>query len=179
MIINKKRNGAESVAPERRHGLSAFEEFEGSEKSDKVTDDLYAPDTYLTSKEYGVPSVLLNFELNFDHMLEEFFSKANPDEFNTSFLDATINRLEAEALASLDIQRNEHLFGGIPHILMAWKQGQADYEGMRKRVRQELEEVEDDILEYKRIRYKGTSLEGYASRFHKTVFNDSTNRKEN
>lgn len=176
-MINRKKTGTKNAAPERRHGLSAFEEFEGSEKTLKVTDDLYAPSTYLTTKEYGVPSVLLNFEQNFEPMLEEFFSKVNPDEFNTSFLDATLKRLEAEALASLEIQRSEHLCSGIPSILMAWKQGNTDYSGLMKQLRQELEEVEDDIQEYLQIRYKGTCLEKHL--FHKTVFDDSPNRKEN
>lgn len=170
---NSKKPRTKNAAPERRHGLSAFEEFEGSEKTLKVNDDLYAPSAYLTTKEYGVPSVLLNFEQNFDSMLEAFFSKANPDEFNTSFLDATLKRLEAEALASLEIQHCEHLRSGIPGILMAWKQGKTDYSGLMKQVRQELEEVEDDLQEYLRIRYKGTCLAEH--QFHKTVFDDCPN----
>lgn len=171
MIINNRKS--KETAPERRHGLSDFEEFEGSERTHKVTDDIYAPENYLTTKEYGVPSCLLNFEANLDRTLQEFFSQAKPDEFNSSFIDATIRRLEAESLASLDIQRNEHRNSGIPGILMAWHRGETDFKEMKKRINRELDEVEEDLQEYLRIFYKGTSLENRYQSFH------FTNRKEN
>ena len=154
----KKRKHTECEEPETKRGLTDFEEFEGSDRSHPAT-DLYAPDSYLITKEYGIPSVLLNFEANYDHMLQEFFSRANPDEFNTSFIDATLACLEAEALASLELQRHEHQLNETPYALMAWKRGKADYMGMKKQAELELAEVEKDITKYKEILHRGTSLE--------------------
>lgn len=142
---NLFRSKQQPSEPAAKRGLSNFEEFEGSDTSIAVKNAPHAPDRYLVTKEYGIPSVLINFESNFEQRILSFFEKAKPDEFNQGFLDATIQCLEAESLASLALQRSEHLGGQLPLISLTWLQGKTDYSTMKADLERELAEVEAEI----------------------------------
>lgn len=142
-LKNLFRGGSDKPALKR--GLSGFEEFEGSDTSIAIENAPHAPDKYLVTKEYGIPSVLINYELTFEQRVLDFFAKAKPDEFNQGFLDASIKCLEAESLASLALQRGEHLSGQLPLISLTWAQGKTDYSNMKADLERELKEVEAEI----------------------------------
>ena len=141
-------------------GKKPFEEFEGSEKSRDVLKQPYSPENYLITKEYEIPSVLVRYKVNFDQRVRDYVRKTSPDEFNTTIFDAEISMIEAEAQASLALQRTEHVCGQLAHMETTWKMGKKDYNAMKAHHEKELKEVEAEIAAYKSIVYKGTPLAG-------------------
>lgn len=157
MKNKEMKNNMNETKPSKK----PFEEFEGSDKSKAVgqNDHAYAPDVYLILKEYEMPSVLVEFEEKLEQIVLEFIQKGNPDEYNTSFLDARLRMLEAEALASLALQRNEHINGQFMVITDTHRQGKVDYKVWRANLERELKELEAEIAAYRGAIFRGTPLE--------------------
>ena len=69
---------------------------------------MYAPNMGLMPKEYQISPQLNDLEKRFKEMCESFLTKSNPDEFNSSYMDAVIERICVDAIRFVKVQRCDH-----------------------------------------------------------------------
>lgn len=119
---------------------------------------MYAPNMGLAPKDYQLSPKLTELEETFEGICKAFLKEANPDMFNSSYMDAIIERTIAEALKFIRVQRCDHE-RLITENLMAMHKG--DYcVAMSKRELciADREENEKELMKYRRILWSGTSL---------------------
>lgn len=120
---------------------------------------MYAPNVGLMPKEYQISPELNDLEANFKKLCEDFLKKANPDEFNSSYMDAVIERICVDAISFIKVQRCDHE-RLIRKVLDIMHRG--DYIDARNKYQYFMEDKEENAKElrkYRRIYWAGTSLE--------------------
>lgn len=119
---------------------------------------MYAPNMGLMPKEYQISPQLNDLEKRFKEMCESFLTKSNPDEFNSSYMDAVIERICVDAIRFVKVQRCDHE-QLIMKALDAMHNG--DYSDAKNKLQYFLEDREANARElekYRRIYCAGTSL---------------------
>lgn len=119
----------------------------------------YAPNQGLSPKEYQVSVQFAQLETTFKALCMEFLSKSNPDEFNSTYMDATIERVCIEAIKFIKVQRCDHVYS-IRKLLNDTHSG--DYVKCKRRLedlKRDKEKNGMELRKYKAIYYKGTCLE--------------------
>ncbi len=120
---------------------------------------MYAPNQGLAPKEYRLSGQLNSLEVTFRDKCMDFINKSNPDMYNSSYMDAIIERVCIEAIKFVKIQRNDHI-QTIMKPLNDMHNG--DYIKCKRKLEDFKHDKEKNIKElnkYKRIYYIGTSLE--------------------
>ena len=69
---------------------------------------MYAPNMGLAPKDYQLSPKLTELEETFEGICKAFLKAANPDMFNSSYMDAIIERTIVEALKFIRVQRCDH-----------------------------------------------------------------------
>lgn len=120
---------------------------------------MYAPNQGLVPKEYQLSGQLNSLEVNFRDKCMNFINNSNPDLYNSSYMDAIIERVCMEAIKFVKIQRNDH-------IQTITKPLNDMHNGDCIKCKRKLEDFKHDkeknikeLNKYKRIYYAGTSLE--------------------
>lgn len=129
-----------------------------NEINDSVEIPMIAPNMGLRPKEYQISPQLNELERKFQSLCEEFLSKSNPDEFNSSYMDAVIERICIDAIKFIEVQRGDHE-QLILKVLESMHFG--DYIEAKKELQYFLEDRETNAREpekYRRILWHGTSL---------------------
>lgn len=148
----KKKSGADGFTEKRSI-------HDPNEVNTSVEIPMYAPNIGLMPKEYQISPQLNNLEINFKELCMDFLKKANPDEFNSSYMDAVIERICVDAISFLKVQRCDHE-RLIRKVLDVMHQG--DYVDARNKLQYFMEDKEENAKElrkYRRIYWAGTSLE--------------------
>ncbi len=119
---------------------------------------MYAPNQGLSPKEYQISAQLVQLEATFKTHCMEFLNKSNPDEYNSSYMDAVIERICVDAIKFVKVQRCDHVYS-IRKFLSNMHNG--DY----IKCKSKLEDFERDketnrakLNKYRTIYYHGTSL---------------------
>lgn len=129
-----------------------------NEINDSVEIPMIAPNMGLRPKEYQISPQLNELERKFQSLCEEFLSKSNPDEFNSSYMDAVIERICIDAIKFIEVQRGDHE-QLILKVLETMHYG--DYIEAKKELQYFLEDRETNarkLEKYRRILWHGTSL---------------------
>lgn len=153
MKKNMKKRSADSM-PAGKRSISNPNEI-----STSVEIPMYAPNMGLMPKEYQVSPQLHNLEVRFKELCEDFLSRSNPDEFNSSYMDAVIERMCVDAIRFIKVQRCDHE-QLIMKTLNAMHIG--DYSDAMNKLEYFLRDREENARElekYRRIYWSGTSLE--------------------
>ncbi len=119
---------------------------------------MYAPNMGLTPKEYQISQQLNDLEERFRDLCMEFLSKSNPDEFNSSYIDAVIERICIDAIRFVKVQRCDHI-RLIMKSLNAMHNG--DYSDAKNKLQfflSDREANEMELAKYRRIYCAGTSF---------------------
>lgn len=133
--------------------------YEPNEVNKTVEIPVYVPNQGLMPKEYQVSAKLNYLESNFKEICMEFLSKSNPDEYNSSYMDAIIERVCIDAIRYIELQRSDHETT-IVKLLDGMHRG--DYRKCVSKLeffKRDKEENEDKLCKYRKIYYHGTSLE--------------------
>lgn len=119
---------------------------------------MYAPNMGLAPKDYQLSPKLTELEETFEGICKAFLKAANPDMFNSSYMDAIIERTIVEALKFIRVQRCDHE-RLITENLMAMHKG--DYcvvMSKRELCIADREENEKALMKYRLILWSGTRL---------------------
>lgn len=119
---------------------------------------IYAPNQGLSPKEYQVSAQLVQLESDFKALCMEFLSKSNPDEYNSSYMDAVIERICIDAIKFIKVQRCDHVYS-IMKLLDEMHHG--DYIKCTSKLedfKRDKETNRAKLNKYKTIYYHGTSL---------------------
>ncbi|MDE6026286.1 MAG: hypothetical protein K2G45_12650 [Lachnospiraceae bacterium] len=146
----KMKNSVDSRATEKR-GINNINTL--------VEIPMYAPNMGLTPKEYQISPQLNDLEKRFKEECVEFLSKASPDEFNSSYMDAVIERICIDAIRFIKVQRCDHK-QLITKMLAVMHVG--DYCKAVKKLQVYLndrDKNERELKKWRRILWSGTSLE--------------------
>ena len=152
MKRNMKNNHADSNSAEKRRINSP------NEINTLVEIPMYPPNMGLTPKEYQISVQLDSLEKNFKELCEDFLRKSKPDEFNTSYMDAVIERICIDAISHVKVQRCDHV-QLIINALDTMHNG--DYVAAKNKLQLFLTDKEENARElkkYRRIYWSGTSL---------------------
>ena len=117
-----------------------------------------APNMGLAPKDYQLSPKLTELEETFEGICKAFLKAANPDMFNSSYMDAIIERTIVEALKFIRVQRCDHE-RLITENLMAMHKG--DYCVVMSKpetATSEREENEKALMKYRLILWSGTRL---------------------
>ncbi|MBR5800458.1 MAG: hypothetical protein IKY23_10410 [Lachnospiraceae bacterium] len=120
---------------------------------------MYAPNQGLSPKEYQISAQLAQLEATFKTHCMEFLSKSNPDLFNSSYMDAVIERICEDAIKFVKVQRCDHVYT-IMKLLNDMHDG--DYIKCKSKLADFKRDKETNLVKlnkYKKIYYHGTSLE--------------------
>lgn len=119
---------------------------------------VYAPNQGLSPKEYQISTQLAQLESSFETLCMDFLKKSNPDEYNSSYMDAVIERIGIDAIKFVKVQRCDHVYS-IVKLLDEMHMGD------HIKCTSKLENFKRDkginlakLNKYKRIYYHGTSL---------------------
>ncbi|MCR5236959.1 MAG: hypothetical protein K6E34_07125 [Lachnospiraceae bacterium] len=132
----------------------------GNNKSDidHVEIHHYAPGMDIT-KEYELPAGLREFMDNFESMCRNFIKATELDHNNGEFYDALIERKTLQALKDLELQRLEHV-QVFRDCIAAYRRGtKTKVEENLKTVLKDLEKTEKELVKYRNLYFKGTSME--------------------
>lgn len=99
---NMKKKSVDSRPTEKRSINSP------NEINTSVEIPMYAPNMGLMPKEYQISPQLNDLEKRFKELCESFLSKSKPDEFNSSYMDAVIERICIDAIRFVKVQRCDH-----------------------------------------------------------------------
>jgi len=119
---------------------------------------MYYPNLGLMPKEYQISPQLAELEKTFKEQCESFLSKSNPDEFNSSYMDAVIERICVDAIRFVKVQRADHE-ALIMKVLDAMHNG--DYSEAKDKLQYYLNDREKysrELEMYRRVYWSGTSL---------------------
>ena len=130
-----------------------------NEVNTQVEIPIQAPNIGIEPKDYQKSEILNDLASNFDGICFEFLSKANPDEFNSSYMDAVIDRSCIETIEFMRLQRSNHekLIKTVIHMMH-----QGDYDDAKFKLEDLLKDKEENErlkAKYRRICFEGTSLE--------------------
>lgn len=119
---------------------------------------VYAPNQGLAPKEYQVSAPLVELEESFKLHCMEFLGKSNPDEYNSSYMDAVIERIREDAIKFVRVQRCDHVYS-IKKLLNDMHDG--DYIKCKSKLedfKRDKEANRVKLNKYRAIYYQGTSL---------------------
>lgn len=119
---------------------------------------MYAPNLGLMPKEYQLSPQLYEFERNFKDVCMEFLTTAHPDQYNSSYMDAVIEKICDDAKCFVEVQRCDHE-RLITDVLHAMHDG--DLEGAKDRLQLLLSDKdcnEKELMKLRRIHWAGTSF---------------------
>lgn len=119
---------------------------------------VYAPNQGLFPKEYQISAQLAQLEAIFKMHCVEFLSNSNPDEYNSSYMDAVIERICVDAIKFIKVQRCDHVYT-IRKFLNDMHKG--DYVKCKRKLEDYKRDKEANSIKlkkYKEIYYHGTSL---------------------
>lgn len=151
----KKRMKKKSVDNEQLQKRSINDP---NEVNDTVEIPVYAPNLGLSPKEYQISPQLYSLEMNIQSICEEFLNKAKPDEFNSSYMDAIIERTCVECIKYIEVQRKDHerlIRGVLKHM------HDGDYTYAKNKLVQFVKDkecMERELRKLQRIYWKGTSM---------------------
>ncbi len=119
----------------------------------------YAPNAGLTPREYMLSDKLIELESVFEAKCKAFLSKANPDEYNGSYMDAIIQTIEREAKDYIMVQRADHI-----RIIMLPLNDTHVGDGIKcesklKQYEEELEKTKKELDIMKKVYHRGTIYE--------------------
>lgn len=123
-----------------------------------VSIPMYAPNIGLTPKEYQISPQLNDLEIGFKSLCIEFLSKANPDQFNSSYMDALIERVSLDCIKFIKVQRADHE-RLISDTLQVMYKG--DYCAAQNKLQYFLDDKEQNkklLSKLRKILWAGTSL---------------------
>ena len=154
MFRKKANDKTDTVTPKENRSINT-----PNEVNTQVEISSYAPNIRIEPKDYQKSEILNNLATNFDGICLNFLSKANPDEFNSSYMDAVIDRSCIEAIEFMKLQRSNHekLIKTIIHMMH-----QGDYDDATHKLEDLLKDKEENErlkAKYRMICFKGTSLE--------------------
>ena len=119
----------------------------------------YGPNQRLSPREYMLSPDFVNLENTFEERCRYFLSKANPDEFNGSYMDAVIECMGAEAAKYIAVQRADHI-NVIKRALHDMHIGdKIKCEAKLLQYRNSIEWVQNELIRLKKIYQRGTSYE--------------------
>lgn len=119
---------------------------------------IYAPNQGLSPKVYQISAQLAQLEGSFKTYCMEFLSKSNPDEYNSSYMDAVIDRICVDAIKFVKVQRCDHVYS-IMKLLNDMHNG--DYIKCKSKLEDFKRDKETNrvkLNKYRMIFYHGTSL---------------------
>ncbi len=120
---------------------------------------MYAPNMGIEPKEYQFSPDLNDLITRFQSICMEFLNKANPDEYNSTYMDAVIDRICLESIDFLEVQRIEHK-KLINKLIQAMHEGDLnDANNKLDQFLSDKEEIDRELTKYRRICWAGTSLE--------------------
>lgn len=130
---------------------------------DEINDSLeihgYTPNQELTVKDYQISSQLNDLELNFEKYCMAFLKKAKPDEFNSSYMDAVIECITADAVKLLRVQRADHVQTIMKPLNNVHTGDLIKCKSKLECFRRLKEENAKELALYRKIYRRGTSLE--------------------
>ncbi len=130
-----------------------------NELGSEVGITMYAPNLSVVPRAYRISDRLAELEKDFRKTCEEFFEKGKPDEYNSSYIDAVIEKICADAVELIRVQRMDH---EQLIIKMLDEMHMGDYAYAKNRLELYLsdrEENKKELEKYRRILWAGTSLE--------------------
>ena len=101
---------------------------------------------------------LAELEATFKTQCMEFLCKSNPDEYNSSYMDAVIERICVDAIKFVKVQRCDHVYT-IMKLLKSMHNG--DYIKCKRKLEDFKRDKEinlEKLNKYRTIYYHGTSL---------------------
>lgn len=118
------------------------------------------PHDHLIPKDYYFSDTFTSYVENFEKKCKRFLRSVakTVDRFNAGYMDQSIDRILAEAIAFLDVQQLEHLVT-IHELFEIWK---ADHELAKLKMtdtENAILEVEEQLEKLEKIMYKGTAYE--------------------
>lgn len=120
---------------------------------------IYAPNTGLAPRDYKIPQELEDIETRFEEICSSFISKANPDQFNSAYMDALIDRIRDEAIKNIRLQRTGHERVILKNLYFIHNGDYAAAKSKLKLYLKDKENNEKELAKYRRIHWSGTSFE--------------------
>lgn len=120
----------------------------------------YAPNQGLVPKEYQISGQLVQLEKTFKNRCMEFLNQGrnSVDEYNSTYMDAVIERICIDAVKQIRVQRCDHVYS-IKKLLNDMHNG--DYVkcvSKLKDFKRDKETNRNKFNKYAAIYYRGTSL---------------------
>ena len=131
----------------------------GNDSGTSVELPMYAPNMNITARSYQASEQFADLEANFKERCNEFFSSANPDKYNSDYMDAVIEETAFDAIRNIEAQRRNHERLIVNGLDMMHK---GDYSNAKSKLQQFLEdreEIQKELAKWKRVLWKGTALE--------------------
>ena len=129
----------------------------------------YAPHQGIVPREYQISPKMAELEASFWNLCLESLEKLNSDVWNSTYMDATIERICVEAITYLRVQRTDHILS-ITKLLDDMHRGdRIKAEAKLVNHKQEKESVEAKLRKYRRVYHYGTCFaeEGEGNRNEK------------
>lgn len=150
--FKKKKNNSDNSAETRSINNP-------NQINDSVVVPLYIPNLGLQPKEYQISAMLSALEKDFKEFCYDFLTKSNPDEFNSTYVDAVIDRMREDSIKHIDVQRVDHV-RLIESTLKSLHD--ADYKKAKEKLetlKEERDFIKKEIKKLRHICWSGTSLE--------------------
>ena len=129
----------------------------------------YAPHQGIVPREYQISPEMAELEASFGNLCLESLEKLNSDVWNSTYMDATIERICVEAITYLRVQRTDHILS-ITKLLDDMHRGdRIKAEAKLVNHKEEKESVEAKLRKYRRVYHYGTCFaeEGEGNRNEK------------
>lgn len=152
MKKNKKKKSVDSTLTERRNINNQ------NEINSEVKIPVYYSNMGLRPKEYQISSQLSDLEERFKELCERFLSKANPDEFNSSYMDAVIDRICIESINFINVQRCDHEQLIVKSLNNMYNGDYCDAKIKLQIFLNDRDENARELEKYRRLKWAGTSL---------------------
>lgn len=109
--------------------------------------------------EYRNSKVFSEFYENHEAIFEDFIENSTTDEYNSSYADPLIEARTLECLEDIIKQRKNHMRLITDGIYLMHEGDFIKVKAKRELFKKDLTQCEEDMNDYHRIIYKGTSLE--------------------
>ena len=147
-----KQNSVDSIPTEKRSINNP------NEINNEVKLPVYYSNMGLMPKEYQISPHLNDLEKHFKELCESFLSKANPDEFNSSYMDAVIERMCVDAIKFIMVQRCDHEQLIINSLNDMHNGDYCDAKIKLQLFQNDRDENTHELAKYRRLKWAGTSL---------------------
>lgn len=119
---------------------------------------MYAPNQGLCPKEYQLSDRLDELEGTFEERCKDFLTKSKPDSFNSSYMDAVIERVCVDAVKYVRVQRTDHVQTIMKQLNDMHSGDYCKCKSKLEAYRKDKERNNRELSKFRKIYYSGTSL---------------------